>query len=337
MCETQLALVKAGRERDATRVDTVRRPSPGPGQVRLRVEACGICGSDVHAWRGDDGYDWVTIPVVLGHEVVGVVDALGEGVPSHHLGTRTVPLGIDGCHQCTQCLAGLCPLCADRAVLGLSFDGGCAPSVVVPAERLVPVDATAPATRMVLTEPMSVAAHAIARLDTVREGMTIGVSGPGPIGLFAAWLLRRTGADVVLTGTPRDEPVRLAAARTLELRTCLADDLADLPPVDAWIEASGSESGLGTSIRAVAPGGTVVVVALFGRPPVVRINELVRREVRVFGSYASVRRDYEVAAAALARADGFEDVVSTVFPLTRGVQALEATADADVVKAVLVP
>lgn len=338
MSETILAaLVKAGHARTTTSVTDVVVRAPAAGEVQIRVEACGLCGSDVHAWRGDDGYDWVNTPVVLGHELLGEVAAVGAGVDASWIGRRVVPIAIDGCHACAICATGLSQICSHRQVLGLSFDGGCATYAAVPVSRLVEVDASAPALRMTLTEPMSVAVRAVRHLGDLPPGARVAVSGPGPIGIFAAWVLARAGVDVVLTGTKRDEPTRLAAARRLGL-SAVRGDLGEVStPVDAWIEASGSSAGVAQAIDSVVPGGTVVVVALFAKEPLIPINTLVRGEVKLLGTYGSLREDYVQAAEALASADGFEDIVSTAFPLARAIEALEATAAGEVVKAVLVP
>lgn len=338
MSETTLpALVKAGPDRTTTSVVDVVVRAPAAGEVQIRVEACGLCGSDVHAWRGDDGYDWVRTPVVLGHELVGEVVAMGEGVDTSWIGRRVVPIAIDGCHDCATCATGLTQICSDRQVLGLSFDGGCAAYASVPVGRLVEVDADAPALRMTLTEPMSVAVRAVRHLGELPPGARVAVSGPGPIGMFSAWLLARAGVDVVLTGTERDEATRLAAARRLGI-TAVRGDLGELStPVDAWIEASGSSAGLAQAVSSVVPGGTVIVVALFAREPVFPVNTLVRGEIKLLGTYGSLREDFVEAAAALASAEGFEDIVSTAFPLTQAIDALEATSAGEVVKAVLVP
>ena len=331
------ALVKAGSDQASTSIVAVAPRPPRAGEVQLRVEACGLCGSDVHAWRGDHGYEWVRTPVVLGHELVGEVVSVGDGVDVSWVGRRVVPLGIDGCHDCATCAAGTPHICPDRQVLGLSFDGGCAAYVTVPVARLVEVDAHAPATRMTLTEPMSVAARAVRRLGNLPAGARVVVSGPGPIGMFAAWLLTRRGVDVVLTGTERDEATRLPAARRLGIKAVRGDLATFDEPVTAWIEASGSVPGFQQAVTTVAPGARVVVVALFAHEPRLPINTVVRSEVEVVGSYASLREDYVLAATELAGAEGLEGIVSTAFPLAQALEALEATAAGEVVKAVLVP
>src|SRR4051794_14838134 len=105
------ALIKKSISPHDVDVDRLPLPEPGPGQVRVRTEACGLCGSDVHAWRHDAGYEWVRPPVVFGHEAVGHVEALGEGVDPTWLGKRVVPVAIDGCGQCDLCVRGLRQIC----------------------------------------------------------------------------------------------------------------------------------------------------------------------------------------------------------------------------------
>lgn len=333
----QRALVKSGASVELTQVVPVSRRSPARGEVTIRVLACGICGSDVHAWRQDQGYEWVRTPVVLGHEILGTVTAVGPEVDAEWLGRRVVPIGIDGCGKCSTCGTGLRQLCPDKLVIGLSGDGGAAEEVVVPADRLVEVSPDVAAEQMVLVEPTSVAVRAISHLGDIAPETKVVVSGPGPIGLLAAWLLNMRGVEVVVTGTRRDKAVRLPAAGRLGLRTVLTED-EDLPFVpDCWVEASGSSSGLQQAIASVAPGGTVVVVALFSAGFEIDMNLLVRREVKLLGSYASLRADYEHAARALSSGEDLRSALVTSYPLEEAIDALEATAAGAVGKAILVP
>src|SRR5262249_25101046 len=129
------ALVKSGRDKGSTAVTEHKESLPGRGEVQIDVEACGLCGSDVHAWRGDQGYEWIRTPVVLGHELVGRVTAVGAGSDPSWSGKRVVPISVDGCHDCEVCAAGSAHICPGKRVLGLSFDGGGASRVVVPVRR----------------------------------------------------------------------------------------------------------------------------------------------------------------------------------------------------------
>src|SRR5687767_14527780 len=125
------ALVKQSRAFKDVAVTALPRPQPGPGQVLVRTEAVGLCGSDVHAWRQDAGYEWVPTPVVLGHEAVGVVEEVADDVDAFWRGRRVVPMSIDGCGSCRVCRRGRRQICPRRTVLGLSFSGAAADVFVV--------------------------------------------------------------------------------------------------------------------------------------------------------------------------------------------------------------
>lgn len=331
------ALVK----RSATPCDVgvIDRPAPAlpAGHVLLRTEACGLCGSDVHAWRQDTGYEWLAPPVTFGHEAVGVVTAVGRGVDESWIGRRVVPVSIDGCGLCTTCKRGLRQICPQRTVLGLSFDGAAADSFVVLEERLVPVEVDLPPELLALTEPLSVAYRAIRHLEQSQDyTMNVVVSGPGPIGLMCALLLTQRGHSVVLTGAERDRERRLTTAAALGLQTVVSGEDTDLTP-DGWIEASGSSAGLSAALRQTMAGGTVVVPGLFGRLPNPDVNVMVRREIRLQGSYGSQVEEYRSAMSVLASDPALWSSLLMVRPLADGVAALETAAAGEVFKVVLVP
>ena len=294
------ALVKLSERPGDVEVVDRSTPTPAPGHVLVRTEAVGLCGSDVHAWRQDKGYESVDPPVIFGHEAVGVVVAVGDNVEADWIGRRVVPIAIDGCGHCRTCRRGLRQVCPDRTVMGLSFDGAAAESFSVLAERLVPVNADLPATVLALTEPICVAYRAVRHvLESQPEAQQIVVTGPGPIGMMAALLLGHQGRKVVLVGAERDRDQRLVTAARLGITTTIAGDEFEFTP-DAWIEASGSASGLSLALRQTLPGGTVVVPGLYGAPTNPDVNLLVRREIRLQGSYGSQAEDYYSAMAVLA-------------------------------------
>lgn len=330
------ALIKSGTGPREARVADTGVPSAGAGQVLLQIEACGLCGSDVHAWRADTGYEWVAAPVVLGHELVGRVAALGEGVESLRIGDRVVPISILGCGVCEVCATTEGPLCPSRTVIGLTHDGGAAEFAVVPAGQVVAVLDQVPGARAVLAEPLSVALHAIGRLPAISPGERVGVCGPGPVGLLAAWALARRGIDAFVLGAERDRALRLPAARALGIEAIAAGD-GPIPEMPYWIEASGAESGLAAAISHTRPMGAISIVAMYGRLPTVDANRLVRGQLQLTGSYASLRPDYVEAIELLTPESGIEEVLVREFALEEAVAALEATADGRVVKAALVP
>jgi L-iditol 2-dehydrogenase len=311
--------------------------SPPAGHLVVRTEACGLCGSDVHAWRGDRGYEWLAPPVTFGHEAVGRVTAVGAGVDEGWIGKQVVPVAIDGCGHCTTCERGLRQICPRRTVLGLSFDGAAAESFMIPEERAVPVEVHLSPEVLALTEPVSVAYRAVRHLEQAQDGaLDVVVSGPGPIGMTAALLLSQRGHHVVLTGAERDRALRLTTAASLGLKTLVADEAADLTP-DGWIEASGSSHGLGAALRQTMPGGTVVVPGLFGAPADPDVNLLTRREICLKGSYGSQAEEYRHAMGILAADPRLWSSLLTIRPLTDGVSGLETAAAGEAFKVVLVP
>lgn len=336
--EVMTALVKNGSTQADTFVQEVplKQASIASDQVRLQVSGCGLCGSDVHAWRDEHGYDWVDTPVIMGHEIVGTVVAQGQNVTEPAIGARVVPISILGCGRCKTCREAEGPLCSEKTVIGLSCDGGATKQMDVDAHEVITIPDGVPTEVAVLTEPLSVALHAIGILPDLRDDETVGVCGPGPVGLLTAWALKQMGKNVYLLGTERDVPTRIPVAKKLGIEAYTVGDQS-IPRADHWIEASGSEKGLAGTLEAARPGGTVVVVALYGQLPSVEINLIVRKQLALEGSYSSVRTDYEAAVSLLLRAPEELRTILTHYPLKEAVDALQATSEGRVMKAVLVP
>lgn len=222
--EAMHAFVKFGREPGAVTVREVPPPTPGPGEVLVRVAACGLCGSDLHAINADPGYEFVQPPVVLGHELAGTVAGLGPGVRGWQPGDAVVAVAIQGCGGCETCRGGQPHLCPQREVLGLHRDGGMAGYVAVRAEHLVAVPDGVRLEDAALAEPLSVAVHAVLDRSRVQPGDRVVVTGPGPIGLLCALVARSAGGEVLVLGTGADTAVRLPAARRLGLAVGNLDD-----------------------------------------------------------------------------------------------------------------
>src|ERR687892_1209817 len=111
------AFVKTGHQNGDAEVRDVSVVRPGPGEVLLGVHSCGVCGSDVHAFRSDAGFEWVRPPITLGHEFSGTVESVGPGVTRVSPGNRVVALAVQGCGSCGACRAGSTPLCPPRVAV----------------------------------------------------------------------------------------------------------------------------------------------------------------------------------------------------------------------------
>ncbi|WP_282827628.1 zinc-dependent alcohol dehydrogenase [Gulosibacter sediminis] len=323
-------------------IDRVVEPSPAAGEVRIRTEAVGLCGSDVHAVRADAGYEWVPENVVIGHEVVGVVDAVGHGIDATLVGRRVVPIAIDGCGHCAVCRTGHTNRCLERNCMGMHFDGGLAESFVFAADRLhVLAEQSLDARLAALIEPMAVAHQALRGIATAFDteaagieplrGVELCVSGPGAVGLLAGCAALAAGANVTISGPPSGAESRMAAALALSMR-------ADAPgrEFDAWLDASGAGVALRGALPRVRRGGVIGVPAMFAAEVALDMNAIVRGQLTLRGSYAYTREDFVAAERIVGeRADALHAIVEE-FTIAETVTALRAAADATVVKPVVV-
>ncbi|WP_292133871.1 alcohol dehydrogenase catalytic domain-containing protein, partial [Mesorhizobium sp.] len=177
------------------RVEDIAPPGvPGAGWVKLRVDAAGICGSDLHNFRTGR---WISrSPSTAGHELTGTVTAIGAGVDAFAVGDRVVADSRFWCGDCAQCHGGRRQLCASLGFVGEVCDGGFAEQAVLPARLLHIIDAGLDERVAAMAEPLAVALHAVRRLP--KTAGSVLVVGCGPIGGLAALLLSRTFAGTVL-------------------------------------------------------------------------------------------------------------------------------------------
>jgi threonine dehydrogenase-like Zn-dependent dehydrogenase len=259
--------------------EDVADPAPGADEVILDVELAGICGSDVHGYRGHPGPR--VPPLVLGHEVVGRVG-----------GERFTVYPVIGCGACDRCRAGEDNLCVSWRLIGMHRPGVFAEAVVVPRRSLVPVPEALDARRAVLAEPLACCVGALAPHE-VREGTRIAVFGAGPVGLLTVFLAARAGARVKAV-----DPVaeRLETARRLGATDF--DEAAELA-----VDAAGFAGTWRASIDAVENGGAVVVLGLGEAEGNFPMALVVRRAIRLRGQFAYSRADFARAVAILAEGD----------------------------------
>jgi len=200
-------------------------PEPGPGEARLRVLACGICGTDIEKLHhgGDtvpsrrDPATGDLLATVIGHEFTGLVEFLGPGVAGLRVGDLVAADTLSSCGTCAQCARGSPNRCEELAILGLSADGGMTPLCTIPARTLVRVPDGVGADAAVLAETLAVAVRALRRaglaIGKSESGVDVSVVGGGAVGLLAAQAARAFGARTVTVVEPRAD--RRALARQL--------------------------------------------------------------------------------------------------------------------------
>lgn len=269
----------------ALELEELPEPVAGDGEVVVDVGLAGICGSDLHPYRGHAGPR--RPPLVLGHEAVGTV----SGRPG-----RFAVFPLVACAACAACRRGEENLCERRGLLGLDRQGVFAEQVAVRADALVPVPEGVDDVLAVLVEPLATCVSALARED-VGPGRTVLVVGGGPIGLLAVYVAAGLGASVLAV-----EPLaerRAVAARLGAEETFERVEGAPAGGADVAVDAVGVEATWLGAVRGVRAGGSVVVLGLAQAEGSMPVGDLVRRGVSVRGHYAYTRADFEAALALL--------------------------------------
>ncbi|MET0812824.1 MAG: alcohol dehydrogenase catalytic domain-containing protein [Microbacterium sp.] len=276
------ALVITGPHR--AEVQDVEAPTAEPGDVVVDVHRAGICGTDVELFTGEMQYlhDGVTtFPVRIGHEWMGTVSAVGEGVDASWLGRRVTGDTMQGCGVCRRCRSGRQHVCAFRGELGIrdGRPGALAEQVAVPASSLLALPDTVDDAAGALVEPGGNAYRSVEAAQ-LGPGDRVLIAGPGTIGLLSAMFARAAGAEVHLLGRSERS---LAFARSVGFENAWTD--AALPELewDAVIDASNAPEMPGRAVRLVEPGKRVVYVGLAGTPSRIDTRDLVLADITAVG------------------------------------------------------
>jgi alcohol dehydrogenase len=271
-------------------------PQLSDGDALLRIEAVGICGSDMHAFHGHDPRR--NPPLILGHELVGtVIDGMG-------IGRRVTANPLIQCGVCDPCVQGRNNLCRNRTMVGMSRPGAYAERMAIPERCLIDLPPDMPARIAALTEPAATAVHAIAlagraAFRPLHESRTL-VLGGGAIGLLATLFLARQGVDVTLAET---NPLRRASAeRHAGCRTY--DPREQAPDANTYgfvIDAVGAKATRQAALAAVQPGGVVLHIGLQDWASEVDMRKLTLDEITLIGTYTYTTADLRATVEALQR------------------------------------
>jgi threonine 3-dehydrogenase len=342
---TMRALAKTRPEPGAELIER-QVPSPGPGEVLLRMEAASICGTDYHLYRWDPwAREVLRPPIILGHELAGRVAASGAGVTRVHDGDL---VGVES-HivdwTCAQCRAGDMHLCRNLKVIGAHVDGGFAEYVVVPETNAIESNGLDPAV-VALQEPMGNAVHAVF-VEPI-EGRTVLVTGCGPIGLCTVGIAKAAGASLVIATDV--EAYRLELARTMGADVTLDASAPDTlerisvatggDGLDVVLEMSGAQAALDQGLLAVTRGGRISLLGIFGEPPRVDLSDLViQKGVRLYGIYGRRIYDSWERTQALLRSGDLDvsPILTHRFDLADWERGFELIASRHAGKVVLLP
>lgn len=303
------------------------RPEPGADEALIRVALAGICSTDLELVKGyASGFRGV-----LGHEFVGVVEAVGSAEAVEWVGRRVVG-GINlGCRRCTVCLGDGPEHCPNRKTLGIhNKDGVFADYLTLPVVNLLAVPEGVADEEVVFTEPLA-AALRIREQIVVRPSARAAVVGPGRLGLLVAQVLALAGTDVTVLGRRAQS---LELPRQLGLATGLVTEAAD-DSFDLVVEATGNDAGLAHSLRLARPRGTLVLKSTFAGQAHVNLTKLVVGEIAVVGSrcgpFAPALRLLERGAVRV------RPLIEAEYPLTDALAAFAHAARPGVRKVLLRP
>ncbi len=315
-----------------------------PDEVRLRVAACGICGSELESFAMRSPRR--PPPLVMGHEFCGTIAEVGGELREWRTGVRVVSNSLVPCGRCVRCARGDTHLCADRQIFGMHRPGAFAEFVNVPARCLLSWPEHLPAAAAALAEPMANGLH-VANLTRHLPVATALVIGAGPIGLFCQQALQVVrGARVIVADL---SPERLAVARKLGAVRIVNPREEDLVKIvaaetggegaDLTVDAVGSALTKQTSLDALRAGGATVWIGLHGNTVTLDTYGITLPEKQVLGTYAAKLDELRLALDLMA--SGKVDALSWMqsFPLSAGVEAFQRmlAAKGSDIKAVLCP
>jgi L-iditol 2-dehydrogenase len=284
------AVIKSGLGVEGVQVSAVPVPIAGAGEAVLKVLATGICGTDVHI--AHDEYPYQS-PVVLGHEVLGVVDSVGSPEDAHWLGVKVaVETYFATCEVCDMCRAGRRNLCSNRLSIGSFRNGGFAAKLLIPVINLHQVPDTPGEFDGVLSEPLACITQCLLNPAVIQPGDQVLVTGPGAMGQLAAQVAKASGGRVTLAGLPSDEQ-RLDVASNYGISTITATP--DENRFDVVIECSGSQGGAATALRSARKGARYVQVGIFGKDVSLPFDIVLYKELIVTSGFASTPESWRAA------------------------------------------
>ncbi|MBI5275963.1 MAG: L-idonate 5-dehydrogenase [Burkholderiales bacterium] len=320
------------------RIEEVPTPSTLPHQLKVRVRCGGICGSDLHYYQhGGFGAVRIQQPMILGHEVSGVVETVGSGVSGFEVGHRVAVSPSRPCALCRYCQQGLQNHCLDMRYYGSAMrmphiQGAFRQELVVDATQAHRLADNVSDAEGALAEPLSVALHAVRRAGSL-VGKSVLVTGCGPIGALLVIAARRAGATHITVTDVAAAPLRSAAKvgadETLDVAQdpqALARYEADKGFFDVLFEASGNERALVGAFAALRPRGVIVQVGLGGNMTL-PVNTIVAKEFDLRGAF---RFHEEFATAVALLNKGLVDVkplISATLPYRDASRAFALAAD----------
>ncbi|WHH57017.1 zinc-binding dehydrogenase [Petroclostridium sp. X23] len=296
------ALVKQCRGADGVALTQVPEPIPQKNEIKIKVYAIGICGTDIHIMR--DEFD-SNPPVTMGHEYSGIVYEVGEDVKDFKPGDRVVSLTtVISCGQCNYCHAGLFMLCESRLAIGCGINGAFAEYLVIPADKAFKIPDEVSLEEAALCEPLACVVRSVIERATVKAGDYVYVSGPGTIGQLTMQAAIASGGKVVVGGTSIDGERLALASKLGAFETMLVNkedifirtkEITNGYGFDVAFECAGVAQSADTCIRLLKKTGLYAQVGLYGEKIMFDHDLALKKEITMTNSFTSTRTSWERA------------------------------------------
>jgi L-iditol 2-dehydrogenase len=333
------------------RVEQVDVPVCGDGEIRIKIDACAVCGTDLKAYVS--GNPRIKAPKVMGHEFTGIVDTIGSGVSGFEIGDRIVMATSVSCGDCYYCKEGHRNLCANIAPMGFTFEGGMAEYTVIPARALagghaVKVPSSVPPEYAALSEPLSCTVNSCFNCD-IQQGDVVVVIGAGPMGIMNACVAEQFGASKIILAEINEERLKQAEPFGFDLLINPAtEDLASIVMeqtggvgADVVIVAAPAAKPQEDALSMVRKRGTVCLFASLpaGKSEITIDSRIIHYgEIKLVGSSDStpeqVEKAVEIISSGSLKAD---KLASHILPLDDIMKAYELMNSGEALRVVLTP
>ncbi len=301
-------------------------PKAGSGQVRIKVAYCGICGSDIHIFKGEHPLMEGKYPVELGHEFSGIVDDIGSGVKGLEIGKKVTVQPVRSCGQCWTCKKGLVAICPEQTF----YMGGMADYFIVDADNAIVLDDNTDLRHAAMIEPLAVGVHGANMIKELRSENVL-VSGAGTIGLLTAVSAKNKGAKKVFISDLIDSRLKIAEELGLIPINILKESVEETLVKETGknytrytFECVGNEKSLSTCVKHTDRGGEVIAMGVYGMTPKVDMFRVEDREIAIRGALEYTWEDFREAAKMVEKKKINLDLLLTQeFPLDKVKEAFE--------------
>lgn len=339
------ALVKYEKGVGMMEIREVDEPSAQSGQVKIKVKATGICGSDIHIYHDRTKVN-MKLPVIVGHEFAGEIVEMGPGVEGFSVGDRVVSEStFEVCGKCTQCRSGNYNICKDRHNVGFYKNGAFAEYCIASGQYIHKIPEGISYNEAAILEPLACCVNGVDFLTGIKANEAVVVMGPGTIGFLCLQLAKANGAYTIFCGTSHDKE-RLELGRELGADETIIVDQEDAldkinkitenKGVDIILECSGAASAIELAINAVKRGGKITQFGLSGKKIEIPYEMIAYKQIAVKGVFGSMYVHWEKAIGYLQTKKILaEKMISAVMPLEEWETAFNKITSGEALKIIL--